>query len=109
MNHEPKAFVCVGEGQHKYQVGRDVKNLLSASTPIHHMIDVMVIYSMRPSVRQVLKQVGLVFQVKMGRSPRGGETNDARKVAMYAVKGICDLTLTETAREFDVTSYGTIG
>ena len=38
-----------------------------------------------------------------------GEANDARKVAMYLVKRLCDLTWPETAREFGVTSYGALG
>ena len=65
----------------------------------------------RPSVRQVLQRVAAVFQVKVATltSSRRGEANDARKVAMYLVKRLCDLTLPETAQEFSVTSYEAVG
>ncbi len=64
-----------------------------------------------PSVRQVLQRVATVFQVQRAalQTSRRGEANDARKVAMYLVKRLCDLTLPETAREFGVTSYGAVG
>ncbi len=65
----------------------------------------------RPSVRQVLQGVATVFQVKVAtlKTSRRGAANDARKVAMYLVKRLCDLTLPETAREFGVLSYGAVG
>ena len=65
----------------------------------------------RPSVRLLLQRVATVFQVKRAalQTSRRGEANDARKVAMYLVKRLCDLTLPETAREFGVTSYGAVG
>jgi len=37
------------------------------------------------------------------------QSSAPRKVAMYVVKWLCDLTLSETAREFGVTSYGAVG
>ena len=66
---------------------------------------------MRPSVRLVLQRVATVFQVTVAMlmTSRLGEANDARKVAMYLMKRLCDLTLPETAREFGVTSYGAVG
>ena len=78
---------------------------LSAEHPRYERIKV------RPSVRQVLQGVAASFQVKVAtlKTSRRGEANDARKVAMYLVKRLCDLTLPETAREFGVTSYGAIG
>ncbi len=39
---------------------------------------------------------------------RRGHPQDARKIAMYLVHRLCDLTLAETARRFGVTSYGTV-
>ena len=65
----------------------------------------------RPSVAQVVKAVALSFGVKKNEIVEGrrGEEREARKVAMYLVKRLCDLTLQETANEFGVTSYGTIG
>jgi hypothetical protein len=67
--------------------------------------------SIRPSVRQVLKQVAAVFDVKVStlKMGRRGEGNLARKVAMYLVKRLCDLTLQETAGHFGVESYGVVG
>ncbi len=65
----------------------------------------------RPSVQQVFKRVATVFQVTVATimTSRRGEPNEARKVAMYVVKRLCDLTLSETARECGVTSYGAVG
>ena len=56
----------------------------------------------RPSVRQVLQRVATVFDVEVSAVTRGRrrEANDARKVAMYLVKRLCDLTLQETAVHF---------
>lgn len=64
----------------------------------------------RPSVQPVLQRVRTVFQVKIAtlQTSRRREANDARKVAMYLVKRLCDLTLPETAREFGVTSSGAV-
>ena len=39
---------------------------------------------------------------------KGGQT-EGRKVAMYLMKRLCDMTLGEVAREFGVKSYGTVG
>lgn len=65
----------------------------------------------RPSVRQVVQRVAAVFEVEgiAIRQGRRGEANDARKVAMYLVKRLCDLTLQETAAHFGVESYGVVG
>ncbi len=65
----------------------------------------------RPSVRQVVQRVASVFDVKSAAIWQGrrGEANDARKVAMYLVKRLCDLTLQETAARFGVKSYGVVG
>ena len=43
------------------------------------------------------------------RTGRRGEENEGRKVAMYLMKRLCDMTLGEVAREFGVKSYGTVG
>ncbi len=43
------------------------------------------------------------------RISRRGEENEGRKVAMYLMKRLCDMTLGEVAREFGVKSYGTMG
>jgi chromosomal replication initiation ATPase DnaA len=62
-------------------------------------------------VRQVLQRVAAVFDVEVSAVTRGRrrEANDARKVAMYLVKRLCDLTLQETAVHFGVESYGVVG
>lgn len=44
----------------------------------------------------------------MLKSVRGRE-NEARKVGMYLVKRLCDLTLNEVAQRFGVRSYGVVG
>ncbi|HSF10536.1 MAG TPA: helix-turn-helix domain-containing protein [Nitrospirales bacterium] len=67
--------------------------------------------NVHPSVRQVLQQVATVFGVEVSTVKRGrrGEANQARQVAMYLVKRLCDLTLRETATHFGVESYGVVG
>ena len=42
------------------------------------------------------------------RTSRRGEENEGRKVAMYLMKRLCDVTLGEVARELGVKSYGTV-
>jgi len=67
--------------------------------------------NVRPSVRQVLQRVATAFEVEVSTVKKGrrGEANQARKVAMYLVKRLCDLTLQETATHFGVESYGVVG
>ena len=67
--------------------------------------------SLRPSVQQVIKAVANVFGVERSVLYQGrrGVANDARKIAMYLVKRLCDLTLQETASQFGVASYGSVG
>ncbi len=67
--------------------------------------------SVRPSVRQVMQRVAAVFEVEVSALKRGrrGEANQARKVAMYLVKRLCDLTLQDTAADVGVESYGVVG
>jgi len=65
----------------------------------------------RPSVRQVMQRVAMVFEVEVTTlmSGRRGETNHARKAAMYLVELLCDLTLQETAVHVGMESYGVVG
>ena len=88
--------------------GAWVRKKVRVLSPEHPRYERMKV---RPSIHQVFKRVATVFQVKVATltTSRRGETNDARKVAMYVVKWLCDLTLSETAREFGVTSYGAVG
>lgn len=66
---------------------------------------------LRPTAERVLKQVAEVYEGHVGDLLRGrrGINNEARRVAMYLVKRLCDLTLQETAERFRVGSYGVIG
>ncbi len=43
------------------------------------------------------------------RTSQRGEANEGRKVGMYLMKRLCEMTLVEVAREFRVRSYGTVG
>ena len=52
-------------------------------------------------------------EVQCGESAIGqghrGKANKTRKVAMYLVKCLCNLTLQETATYFEMGSYGVLG
>ncbi len=43
------------------------------------------------------------------QTSRRGEENEGRKVAVYLMKRLCDMTLGEVVKEFGVKSYGTVG
>ncbi len=43
------------------------------------------------------------------RTSRRAEENEGRKVAVYLMKRLCDMTLGEVVRDFGVKSYGTVG
>ena len=64
-----------------------------------------------PSMRKVMQQVAAVCAVEVSAFKRGRreEENHARKVAMYLVKRLCDLTLQDTAADVGVESYGVVG
>jgi chromosomal replication initiation ATPase DnaA len=47
--------------------------------------------------------------IATGRPGRRGWPNEPRKVAMYLVQRLCDVTLKETARPFGVSSSGVAG
>ena len=55
-----------------------------------------------------MQQVAVVFGVEVSafKRDRHGEVKQTRKVAMYLVKRLFDLTLQETAAHFGVESYG---
>ncbi len=63
-----------------------------------------------PSVQQVLARVARHYGVKVSGLLQGrrGHASEARKVAMYLVQRLCDLTLAETAARFGRVSYGTV-
>lgn len=65
----------------------------------------------RPAVSEVLGLVSQEYGIQVKDLIRGrrGRESEARKVAMFLVKRLCDLTLQETAERFGVGSYGVIG
>lgn len=65
----------------------------------------------RPAVSEVLRLVSQEYGIQVEDLIRGqrGRESEARKVAMFLVKRLCDLTLQETAERFGVGSYGVIG
>lgn len=67
--------------------------------------------AVRPSVDKVLKGVAKVYGVKVLDlvQRKRGKSNEARKVGMYLVKELCDLTLQEIAQRFGMGSYGAVG
>ncbi len=67
--------------------------------------------AVRPSVNKVLQTLARVYGVSSQDLLKGkrGEDNEARKVGMYLVKELCDLTLQEIARQFGTGSYGSVG
>ncbi len=66
---------------------------------------------LHPSVDVVLCLVAQQYGLPLENLVNGrrGKENEARKVAMYLVKRLCDLTLQETAERFNVRSYGVVG
>ena len=67
--------------------------------------------ALRPTEEAVLATVAREYGVPPAtlREGRRGRSNEARKVAMYFVHRLCDLTLRETAKCFRVESYGVVG
>ncbi len=67
--------------------------------------------SVRPTAERVLKEVARVYggTVEDLVKSRRGVENEGRKVGMYLMKRLSDMTLGEVAREFGVKSYGAVG
>jgi len=65
----------------------------------------------RPSVDKVLKALARAYGVGTEDLVKGkrGTENEARKVGMYLVKELCDMTLQEIAKRFGTGSYGVVG
>lgn len=65
----------------------------------------------RPPEAAIIAAVAKEYGVPIANVQRGrrGRENEPRKVAMYLVHRLCDLTLKETARRFGVGSYGVVG
>ena len=110
-DEELEEFYCAGRqqpvlGSEQFRARLARKRVhVSREHPRHERVVV------RPSALQVIRAVGQTYGVKKSEILQGrrGQESEARKVAMYLVKRLCDLTLQETAEEFGVTSYGTIG
>ena len=60
---------------------------------------------------RVLKTLAKMYGVEVQDLMKGkrGKDNEARKVGMYLVKELCDLTLQEIAERFGTGSYGAVG
>jgi len=66
---------------------------------------------LKPSVSSVIKEVAEVYQVAEGDLLQGrrGKRNEARQVAMYLMRELCDSSLKEIAGTFSLGSYGSVG
>jgi hypothetical protein len=66
---------------------------------------------LRPGVALVIKAVGDVYGVSEGEIFHGrrGERNEARQVAMYLIRELCDKSLKEVTEIFSLGSYGSVG
>ena len=66
---------------------------------------------LRPSVDEVVSSVAVAYGIGVDEvlGWRRGRGSEARKVGMYLVKRLCDMTLNEVAEMFGVSSYGVVG
>jgi putative transposase len=66
---------------------------------------------LRPSVSSVIKAVAEVYGVSDEKLFQGrrGKRNEARHVAMYLIRQLCDKSLKEIAEIFSLRSYGSAG
>lgn len=66
---------------------------------------------LRPTATAVLTRVAAEYGVppRALQQGRRGAANEARKVAIYLVHRLCDMTLKEIAPCFGLTSYGAVG
>jgi hypothetical protein len=92
-----------GEGFQERLRGR--LRQVSREHPRHERVAVRI------SAETVLQRVARAYgtTVEDLRRGRRGRENGARKVGMYLVRRICDLTLQQTADLFGVGSYGLVG
>jgi putative transposase len=67
--------------------------------------------AVRPSLDQLLKTLAKRYGVEIKDLIKGrrGKDNEPRKVGMYLAKELCDLKLSEIAKQFGTGSYGTVG
>ena len=66
---------------------------------------------LRPGISSVVKAVTEVYQVSEEEIFQGrrGKRNEARQVAMYLVRELCDMSLKEIAEVFSLGGYGSVG
>jgi REP element-mobilizing transposase RayT len=66
---------------------------------------------LRPVIQRVQEAVARAYNVNLDEVVKGhrGRRSEARKVGMYLVKRLCDITLQQTADNFGVGSYGVVG
>jgi REP element-mobilizing transposase RayT len=66
---------------------------------------------LRPRVSSVIREVAKVYKVSEGAlfHSQRGRRNEARQVAMYLIRELCDTSLKEIARLFSLGSYGSVG
>lgn len=66
---------------------------------------------LRPSMSLVIKAVGEVYGVSEGEIFHGRrhERNEARQVAIYLIRELCDKSLKEIVEVFSLGSYGSVG
>jgi chromosomal replication initiation ATPase DnaA len=66
---------------------------------------------LRPPVSSVIREVAKVYKVSEEGLFRGqrGKRNEARQVAMYLIRELCDKSLKKIAQSFSLGSYGSVG
>jgi len=66
---------------------------------------------LRPPVSSVIREVARVYKVSEESLFHGqrGKRNEARQVAMYLIRELCDKSLKEIAQSFSLGSYGSVG
>jgi REP element-mobilizing transposase RayT len=66
---------------------------------------------LRPAISSVVKAVAEVYQVSEEEIFQGrrGKRNEARQVAMYLIRELCDMSLKEIAEVFSLGGYGSVG
>ncbi len=66
---------------------------------------------LRPPLSSVIRKVAKVYKVSKEGLFRGqrGKGNEARQVAMYLIRELCDKSLKEIAQSISLGSYGSVG
>jgi hypothetical protein len=66
---------------------------------------------LRPRLSSVIREVAKVYKVSEESIFRGqrGKRNEARQVAMYLIRELCNKSLKEITQSFSLGSYGSVG